>query len=93
VFAFEITAVLLTVAVVGAVVLTRRARTPIDLDEFPDGPAIDHTSMFPADPEVEVGDPIDDLAAGDGDGPLGPPEHDDEPADGDPDAAAEEVQA
>jgi NADH-quinone oxidoreductase subunit J len=39
VFAFEITAVLLTIAVVGAVVLSRRARTPIDLDEFPAGTA------------------------------------------------------
>ncbi len=37
VFAFEMTAVLLTIAVVGAVVLTRRAGAPIDLDEFPEG--------------------------------------------------------
>ncbi len=35
VFAFEITAVLLTIAVVGAVVLARRSVAPIDLDEFP----------------------------------------------------------
>lgn len=42
VFAFEITAVLLTIAVVGAVVLSRRRDdTPIDLDEFPEGTAID----------------------------------------------------
>ncbi len=42
VFAFEITALLLTVAVVGAVVLTRRSTgTPIDLEEFPDGSAYD----------------------------------------------------
>ena len=37
IFAVEITAVLLTVAVVGAVVLARRAAAPIDLDEFPEG--------------------------------------------------------
>ncbi len=45
VFAFEITAVLLTIAVVGAVVLARRPRSGvIDLDEFPDGTAIDEMS-------------------------------------------------
>lgn len=37
VFAFEMTAVLLTIAVIGAVVLIRRAGAPIDLDEFPEG--------------------------------------------------------
>jgi len=37
VFAFEITSVLLTVAVVGAVVLSRKAGPAIDLAEFPDG--------------------------------------------------------
>lgn len=42
VFAFQITAVLLTIAVVGAVVLARRSPAePIDLDEFPDGTALD----------------------------------------------------
>jgi NADH-quinone oxidoreductase subunit J len=42
IWAFEITAVLLTVAVVGAVVLARRGGgEPIDLDEFPDGTAMD----------------------------------------------------
>ena len=42
VFAFEITAVLLTIAVVGAVVLARRpTEAPIDLDEFPEGTALD----------------------------------------------------
>lgn len=41
IFAFEITAVLLTIAVVGAVVLARRAGAPIDLDEFPEGTAKD----------------------------------------------------
>ena len=35
IFAFEITAVLLTIAVVGAVVLVRKAGAPIDIDEFP----------------------------------------------------------
>jgi len=43
VWAFEITAVLLTVAVVGAVVLARRSPgPPIDTDEFPDGTVPDH---------------------------------------------------
>jgi NADH-quinone oxidoreductase subunit J len=41
VFAFEITAVLLTIAVIGAVVLIRRAGAPIDLEEFPEGTAVD----------------------------------------------------
>ena len=41
VFAFEITSVLLTVAVVGAVVLSRRAGAAIDTDEFPDGTTAD----------------------------------------------------
>lgn len=46
VFAFEITAVLLTIAVVGAVVLARRVTdAPIDVDpkdpEFPDGTAVE----------------------------------------------------
>lgn len=50
VFAFEITAVLLTVAVIGAVVLSRRSMgTPIDLDEFPDGTAVEHLPMFDED--------------------------------------------
>lgn len=43
VFAFEITAVLLTIAVVGAVVLSRHdSAEPIDPDEFPDGTAASH---------------------------------------------------
>ncbi len=41
IFAFEITAVLLTIAVIGAVVLARRAGAAIDLDEFSDGTAKD----------------------------------------------------
>ena len=47
VFAFEVTAVLLTVAVVGAVVLSRRpSGPPIDTDEFPDGPAVEPLPLF-----------------------------------------------
>jgi len=41
IFAVEITAILLTVAVVGAVVLARRAGDPIDLAEFPEGTMAD----------------------------------------------------
>ena len=53
VFAFQITAVLLTIAVVGAVVLARKSPAEaIDLDEFPDG-----TSMDALDEER-----LDDLA-------------------------------
>ncbi|HTN99708.1 MAG TPA: NADH-quinone oxidoreductase subunit J [Microthrixaceae bacterium] len=50
VFALEITSVLLTIAVIGAVVLARRGGAPIDLDEFPDGPAVvDPPEVDPAD--------------------------------------------
>ncbi len=53
VWAFEITGVLLTVAVVGAVVLARKPqRAPIDLDEFP----------LP-EPEPDVLDDLDDPGA------------------------------
>ena len=49
-----------TVAVVGAVVLSRRPKgDPIDLDEFPDGPAVAHLSLF-VDPDDEG--PADDTA-------------------------------
>jgi NADH-quinone oxidoreductase subunit J len=41
VFAFEITSVLLTVAVVGAVVLSRKAGPAIDVAEFPEGTTAD----------------------------------------------------
>lgn len=58
VFAFEITSVLLTIAVVGAVVLARRGGAAIDLDEFPDGPAVTYV------PEPE---PSDDDQEPDGD--------------------------
>ena len=47
VFALEITSILLTIAVVGAVVLARRGGPAIDLAEFPDGPAV------PDEPEPE----------------------------------------
>ena len=68
VFAFEGTAVLLTVAVVGAVVLARRPTgEPIDLDEFPDGPAVEHVAMFP-DPDDEPDEAFEATdAATDGD--------------------------
>jgi NADH-quinone oxidoreductase subunit J len=53
IWAFEITGVLLTVAVVGAVVLSRRLKgEAIDLDEFPPDPD--------PDPEPEEPEPIDD---------------------------------
>ena len=68
VFAFEITALLLTVAVVGAVVLTRRtAGPPIDLEEFPDGTAMD---AWVAEHPVEPGpddDPTEDPEQSEGD--------------------------
>lgn len=66
VFAFEVTAVLLTVAVVGAVVLSRRppAGDPIDLAEFPDGPAVEHLSLFP-EPSVDDEPTLDDAALDD----------------------------
>lgn len=42
IYAFEITAILLTIAVVGAVVLSKRSDEElIDLDEFPDGTVAD----------------------------------------------------
>jgi len=53
VFAFEITAVLLTIAVVGAVVLSRRAKKPIDLDEFPEGTAAEELERVRASQDVE----------------------------------------
>lgn len=61
VYAFEITAVLLTVAVVGAVVLSKRTNeTLIDLDEFPEGTVVDarrRADGQTAD-EVEDGDEV-----------------------------------
>ncbi|MCZ7628207.1 MAG: NADH-quinone oxidoreductase subunit J [Microthrixaceae bacterium] len=62
VFAFEITAILLTVAVVGAVVLVRRsAGEPEDSDEFPEGTAADELAAQRA-----LEDEWDDDAAVDG---------------------------
>ncbi len=59
VYAFEITAVLLTVAVVGAVVLSRRPPgPPIDEAEFPDGPAVEHLPLYD-DPDLDDPD-LDD---------------------------------
>lgn len=59
VFAFEITAVLLTIAVVGAVVLARRSsRAPIDLEEFPEGTVVDERLAhleLPEDAEGSAG--------------------------------------
>lgn len=63
VFAFEITAVLLTIAVVGAVVLVRRSsRTPVDLEEFPEGTVVDARLAGQELPE--------DLEGPDGDGEV-----------------------
>lgn len=50
VYAFEITAVLLTVAVVGAVVLSKRTNeSVIDLDEFPEGSVVDARRLAAGD--------------------------------------------
>ena len=61
IFAFEITALLLTVAVIGAVVLTRRTvGDPIDLVDFPEGTALD---VWEAEHALE--DDVDDEDEGD----------------------------
>jgi NADH-quinone oxidoreductase subunit J len=62
VFAFEVTAVLLTIAVVGAVVLSRRAGSPIDLEEFPEGTAADEMAARRAagEPVPEVRGEVED---------------------------------
>jgi hypothetical protein len=61
IFAFEITALLLTVAVIGAVVLTRRTvGDPIDLVDFPEGTALD---VWEAEHALE--DEFDDEPEGD----------------------------
>lgn len=63
VYAFEITAVLLTVAVVGAVVLARRAPgAPIDEAEFPEGPAVDHQPLYPEPDDLDGLDDLDESA-------------------------------
>ncbi len=62
IYAFEITAVLLTIAVVGAVMLSRQStETPLDLDEFPDGTMADKLAIRLE--EAAVAD------SGDADGP------------------------
>ena len=64
IWAFEITGVLLTVAVVGAVVLSRRLRgEAIDLDEFPPDPEELELEEYDPDPIDENGDDVE-LAAG-----------------------------
>ncbi len=69
VYAFEITAVLLTIAVVGAVVLVRKAGPAIDLDEFPlpepepepepEPDYDDEVDEFGDEPTVEVDDDVE----------------------------------
>ena len=88
VFAFEITALLLTVAVIGAVVLSRKVGgAPIDLDEFPDGTARDQLPVAPDASADVLDDEVDDdvAAAGDGTADGG----DDDPAGEDADAVPE----
>ena len=60
VFAFEITSVLLTVAVVGAVVLSRKAGLAIDVDEFPEGTSSDllQAKRDAAAEELEVAEEV-----------------------------------
>jgi NADH-quinone oxidoreductase subunit J len=85
VFAFEVTAVLLTVAVVGAVVLSRRPKgDPIDLDEFPEGPAVEHVSLFPDEDE-----PSDEATIGSDEGPIAEVADDAEGSEGSDTADAE----
>lgn len=57
VYAFEITAVLLTIAVVGAVVLVRKAGPAIDLDEFPPPPSDDDSDDDFEDDELDDEEP------------------------------------
>jgi NADH-quinone oxidoreductase subunit J len=94
VFAFEVTAVLLTVAVIGAVVLSRRVPgPPIDLDEFPDGSAVEHRPLFPdSDEQALAGSDGGSLSTLDGEGgPVVDQTPDDgEGADGDGDGATTE---
>lgn len=88
VFAFEITALLLTVAVIGAVMLSRKVGgAPIDLDEFPDGTALDQLPVAPDASADVLDDEVDDdvAAAGDGTADGG----DDDPAGEDADAVPE----
>ena len=66
IFGVEITAVLLTVAVVGAVVLARRAANPIDLAEFPDGTTAERlreraAATADADADDSVDAPVEEV--------------------------------
>jgi NADH-quinone oxidoreductase subunit J len=69
IFAVEITAVLLTIAVVGAVVLARQATAPIDLGEFPEGTMSDvmreRRAAAGADVDADDDAADDTAAAGD----------------------------
>lgn len=65
VYAFEITAVLLTIAVVGAVVLVRKSGPPIDLDEFPLPPEDDDDEDDDAAGESDDADDTQDLSGAD----------------------------
>lgn len=74
VFAFELTAVLLTIAVVGAVVLVRRSNAQmVDPEEFPDGTAADALAGEDAsaedeavdDPTEPVGEPTEPVVESD----------------------------
>lgn len=68
VYAFEITAVLLTVAVVGAVVLSKRTNeTLIDLDEFPEGSVVDARRRADGQTADEVEDGAEVVAVPDTD--------------------------
>lgn len=63
IYAVEITAVLLTIAVVGAVVLARRSPEPIDLDEFPDGTVAERMRARAAEAAAAAG-AVDETADG-----------------------------
>lgn len=80
VFVFESTAVLLTIAVIGAVVLARRAGAPIDLEDFPDGT----TSALMAQRRDARPDEVDNGANSDDDLVDGGDEADEVPASQDP---------
>lgn len=86
VYAFEITAVLLTVAVVGAVVLSRRPQgPPIDDPEFPEGPAVEELPLYPE----PIDDSGEDAAVDPTADPTGDPSTGDEAEPADPDLDAE----
>lgn len=72
VFAFEVTAVLLTIAVVGAVVLSRKSQPPIDLDEFPEGTTAERIEARREARAAELAPATTDGGT-DGSAPDGPP--------------------